>query len=187
MSTKPLLLLDVDGPLNPFDVPKDYVPEGYEAHLMKPASWIAQFPHRPASYVKPLTVRLHPDHGAHLLALPFDLVWATTWEHDADEWIGQRIGLPPLPVIEFGDQHVTRSDGTYVKTHPIVEYAAGRPFAWVDDQILDVDREYVAARHDGPALLHYVNPAVGLTEQDFTTLADWAASLTTFSEAGEPR
>ncbi|MFJ6841381.1 hypothetical protein ACIQRE_01780 [Streptomyces griseoluteus] len=178
---KPLLLLDVDGPLNPFAAPPHRRPLGYATHRLKPDTWTAQHPSVPERLVKPLRVWLSPDHGPRLLALPFDIVWATTWEHDANGWIGWRIGLPrehDYPVIEFGDQHVIRPDGTYFKTHTIVEYAAGRPFAWVDDQLTDVDRAYVAEHHRVPALLHWVDPAKGLTDTDFTTLTDWAASLT---------
>ncbi|MFD7793598.1 hypothetical protein [Streptomyces sp. NPDC059759] len=180
-AAKPLLLLDVDGPLNPFAAPPHRRPTGYQTHRMKPDSWVAQHPYTPEHRVKPLRVWLNPAHGAALLTLPFDLVWATTWEHDANEWIGWRIGLPReqnLPVIEFGDQFIERPDGTYVKTWKVVEYAAGRPFAWVDDQVDDVDREYVAKHHDGPALLHWIDPARGLTDDDFALLADWATGLT---------
>lgn len=183
-SRRPLLLLDVDGPLNPCDAPPHRRPAGYETHRLKPDVWIAQHAGLPEHRVKPLRVWLNPAHGPALQALPFDLVWATTWEHDANEWIGWRIGLPrtdDLPVIEFGDQFVSRPDGTYMKTWRVVEYAAGRPFAWVDDQITDIDRAYVDRHHDGPALLHWVDPAKGLTDDDFAVLADWAAQLTTDS------
>ncbi|HET6636814.1 MAG TPA: hypothetical protein VFH77_17495 [Streptomyces sp.] len=187
MTTKPLLLLDVDGPLNCFDAPPHRRPPGYKTYRMKPDTWIAQHLGVPERWVKPLRVWLNPAHGPALMRLPFELVWATTWEHDANEWIGWRIGLPrtrDLPVIEFGSQLVPRPDGTYVKTWKVVEYAAGRPFAWVDDQITDIDREYVADHHDGPALLHWVDPAKGLTSEDFTALADWAARLTTDTTTG---
>ncbi|MEW2493856.1 hypothetical protein AB0942_09950 [Streptomyces nodosus] len=185
--TKPLLLLDVDGPLNPFDAPPHRRPAGYRTHRMKPDNWIAQHGGMPEHRVKPLRVWLNPSHGPALMALPYELVWATTWEHDANDWIGWRIGLPreqDLPVIEFGDQWTVRPDGTYVKTWPIVEYTAGRPFAWVDDQISDVDRAYVDHHHPGPALLHRVDPRKGLTEDDFAVLANWAASISTHNTPG---
>ncbi|MDX2749618.1 hypothetical protein PV413_03370 [Streptomyces scabiei] len=184
---KPLLLLDVDGPLNPFDAPAHRRPAGYQTHRLKPDGWIAQHPGVPEQRVKPLRVWLNPTHGPTLLALPFELVWATTWEHDANEWIGWRIGLPrerDLPVIEFGDQFADRPDGTYVKTWRVVEYAAGRPFVWVDDQITDVDRAYVDRHHNGPALLHWVDPGKGLTHDDFAVLTDWAARLDTDTRNG---
>ncbi|MFJ6730026.1 hypothetical protein ACIQPQ_34515 [Streptomyces sp. NPDC091281] len=180
-AARPLLLLDVDGPLNPFAAPPHRRPVGYQTHRMKPDGWIAQHAGTPEHRIKPLRVWLNPAHGAALLTLPFDLVWATTWEHDANEWIGWRIGLPReqnLPVIEFEDQTVLRPDGTYVKTWTVVQWARGRPFAWVDDQVDDIDRQYVARHHDGPALLHWIDPARGLTDDDFALLGDWAAGLT---------
>jgi hypothetical protein len=63
------------------------------------------------------------------------------------------------------------------KTVAIVEYAAGRPFAWVDDELGCCDREYVAEHHDGPALLHWVSPRLGLTDENFGALKDWARAL----------
>lgn len=178
---KPLLLVDVDGVLNPYMAKPHRRPAGYVTHRLKPDSWIRQHPGKPEHRIKALRVWLNPEHGPALQALPFELVWATTWEHDANEWIGWRAGLDRelnLPVIEFGDQHVIRPDDTYVKTWTVVEYAAGRPFAWIDDQIGDADREYVARHHDGPALLHWVDPRLGLLPQDFMALADWANKLT---------
>ncbi|MFF8601758.1 hypothetical protein ACF065_27055 [Streptomyces sp. NPDC015232] len=173
-------MLDVDGPLNPFDAKPHRRPPGYQTHRLKPDSWISQHPGVPENRIRPLRVWLNPAHGSALMALPFDLVWATTWEHDANEWIGWRIGLPRehnFPVIEFDDQFTIRPDGTYVKTWTVVQYAAGRPFAWVDDQIADVDRDYVARNHSGPALLHRVDPRKGLQHHDFAALSDWASRI----------
>src|SRR5690606_41282074 len=44
---------------------------------------------------------LNPRHGAALLALPYRPVWATTWEHDANEVLAPLLGLPELPVVEW--------------------------------------------------------------------------------------
>ncbi len=38
-----------------------------------------------------------------------------------------------------------------------VEFAAGRMFAWVDDEITDVDRLWVSTHHRGQALLHGID------------------------------
>lgn len=174
---KPLLLIDVDGPLNPYAAKPTRRPAGYTTHRMNPLydndgrRWTDV--HR-----KPLRVWLNHDHGAQLKALPYDLVWATTWRHEANEFIGPHIGLPELPYIDFAHTSLhTRSDGTYFKTHEIVEYAAGRPFAWLDDEISDWDTRYVEEKHSAPALLHRVNPRDGLTVRDFNVLAEWAESL----------
>jgi hypothetical protein len=67
--------------------------------------------------------------------------------------------------------------GLHWKTRRLVEWANGRPFIWVDDEISAMDRLWVDAGHSGPALLHRVDPAKGLTDDDFTTLADWLRPL----------
>jgi hypothetical protein len=168
--TKPLLLLDVDGPLNPYAAKPSRRPEGYETHRLVPTG------HNPR---KPFRVWLNPSHGPSLLALPFDLVWCTTWEHDANRLIGPNIGLPELPVLEFPPALKFRNferdeDGTYWKTHTVVEWAAGRPFAWVDDEIRAADHEYIANHHRGAAMAHQINPAKGLLPENFDILKVWA-------------
>jgi hypothetical protein len=53
----------------------------------------------------------------------------------------------------------------------------GRPFAWVDDEITDADRDWVPANHHGRALLYYVEPFRGLTGKDFTALDQWLRAV----------
>jgi hypothetical protein len=167
---KPLLFLDVDGPLNPYAAKASRRPEGYETHRMRPSGW-------EQPYQKPLRVWLNPAHGSYLAALPYELVWATTWGAEANEWIGPHIGLSELPFVDWPEVHARRDDLTYFKTHDLVAYAKGRPFAWVDDEIGDADREYVARVHAAPALLHHVNPRLGLLDDDFHALHVWASEL----------
>lgn len=173
---RPLLLIDVDGILNPYAAKPHRRPDGYTTHRMLTATWRAR------GGRKPLRVWLNPDHGPALTALPFDLVWATTWQHEANEWIAPHLGLPALPVLPFPDLWAPRPDGTFWKTHDIVTWTAGRPFAWIDDEIGDADRAYVTAHHPGPALLHHVHPAKGLLPADFAALRAWAETLTTKTE-----
>lgn len=163
---RPLLLLDVDGPLNPYHADPDSRPPGYRP-------WRAE-PHWASG---PVEVWLNRAHGERLRALPFDLVWATTWQDCANRWIGPALGLPPLPFVALPGPAVWRPDDTSPKTWPLVAWAAGRPFAWVDDDIGEADRAYVAARHAGPALLRRVHPGRGLVEADFALLSAWAAGL----------
>ena len=174
--TRPLLLIDIDGPLNPYAAKAHRRPDGYTTHRMAPASWVARST-KPPAYVKPLRVWLNHDHGAMLQALPYDLVWCTTWMHEANEWIAPHLGLPELPFIEFTNLHDYPADGTHWKTRTVIEWAAGRPFAWIDDEINQDDEAYVAEHHDGPALLHHVHPAKGLLPGDFGALRDWAYGL----------
>lgn len=156
---RPLLFLDVDGPLLPFGAgPQHQLSAGEEStsHL----------------------ARLDPQIGPRLAALPCELVWATTWEQEANAEIAPRIGLPRLPVVNWPEpsaEHERENQwfGLHWKTRTVVAWAAGRPFAWIDDEITDADREWVCAHHHGRALLHHVASSRGLTEDDFATLDQW--------------
>ncbi|MCX5380490.1 HAD domain-containing protein [Streptomyces sp. NBC_00091] len=161
---RPLLFLDVDGPLIPFGSAEPYptyrtsaAPAGDDAH--------------------PLLARLDPGHGARLALLSCDLVWATTWTADANEWISPRIGLPLLPVVTWPEPSaIDERDerrGLHWKTRTLVGWAAGRPFIWVDDEITGTDRAWVSAHHRGRALLHRVDASRGLTGADYATLGEW--------------
>ncbi|MFF6998848.1 hypothetical protein ACFY93_28370 [Streptomyces sp. NPDC008313] len=164
--TGPLLYLDVDGPLNPYAAQPERRPEGYTT---------IRVALRPGT---PLRVWLHPEHGRALLALGYELCWASTWMDAANRWIAPVIGLPELPYVDFtGALFTERPDGVHWKTAAIVEHARGRPFAWVDDEQSPADDAYVAAHHAGPALLHHVDPRIGLREGDFEALTRFAAGL----------
>ena len=160
--SRPLLFLDVDGPLNPYAANPTKRPEGYETFRFFAGTW--QWGKRG------LRVWLNPEHGKHLLALPFDLVWGTTWESQANEYIGPAIGLPELPVVHF-----PLTEGT--KIPALVRYADGRPFAWVDDEITAADLVYAEATTTAPHLLRTISPRLGLRENDFGLLREWAENL----------
>ncbi|MBL1101839.1 HAD domain-containing protein [Streptomyces coffeae] len=166
---RPLLFLDVDGPLIPFGAaPQPYptYPTGTEP-LDAPAN--------------PLLTRINPEHGPRLAALPCEVVWATTWMADANECIAPRIGLPPLAVVIWPEptdvDAQDERDGLHWKTRALVEWAAGRPFAWVDDEVTDTDRAWVASHHPADALLHRVDPRHGLTDGDYAALDSWLGQL----------
>lgn len=84
-------------------------------------------PNRP---VKPLRVWLRPDHGPAPAALPFDLVWATTWEEEANEFIAPLLGLASLPFVPWPSPRPEPGNGVFWKTPEIVAWANGRAFAW---------------------------------------------------------
>ncbi|MFI6643647.1 hypothetical protein [Streptomyces sp. NPDC050504] len=177
MTDRPLLLLDVDGPLNPYAA---HLPRlrGYTTHRFRPANWSARQTPGSRALRRGLAVRLNPAHGARLTALPYELAWATTWMHQANEMIAPVIGLPgTLPVIEWPELFGHDPDGLYWKTRHLLTWAAGRPFAWVDDMITDLDTAHVTAHHDAPALLLRIHPGRGLRESDFAELTRWAAAL----------
>ncbi|MFG2141550.1 HAD domain-containing protein [Streptomyces sp. NPDC048650] len=148
MVTRPLLFLDIDGVLNPV-LPTP----GFTAHDL--------LDH---------TVLLSVDHANWLreLAAVYDLVWATTWEHHANTHIAPLLELPELPVVEFTG-YLSRPDDPRFegpesllarKWAPILRYAAGRPFAWVDDVMPDSLVRRGRRRPD--RLLVPVDPAHGL-------------------------
>ncbi|HEV7628964.1 MAG TPA: HAD domain-containing protein [Streptomyces sp.] len=175
--TQPLLLLDVDGPLNPFAARWRLRPRGYATHRFKPADWIARHGPVPEEKVAFLRVWLKAEHGAQLTALPYELVWATAWRHGANTHIGPVLGLPVLPVLDWPSLFQPELDGLHWKTRQIVEWAQGRPFAWVDDGITQKEKRFVTAHHDGPSLLHWVDPRRGLRAKDFAALSEWAKHL----------
>ncbi|MEU0094728.1 HAD domain-containing protein [Kribbella sp. NPDC006257] len=165
MQTRPLLLLDIDGPLNPYRAKE--IPPGYELHEIQEGD-------------KKWTLLLNQQHGIELNALAetFDLVWATSWEHGANRLIAPRLGLPDtLPVITWpadartGALRLRRS----WKTSSVADWVGGRPFAWVDDEVNRRDRAYLRSRDGlGPHLLQRVEADRGLTEKDFETIREWA-------------
>ncbi|MFD8481135.1 hypothetical protein [Kitasatospora sp. NPDC059673] len=185
-SQLPLLFLDVDGPLIPFGGD----PARYRTHLT--GRRIREL----TGEANPLLSRVDPALGRQLAALPCRLVWATTWFDDANVCIAPLLGLPALPVLpdlpdlpdlpsgpssesspgspfDAAFDAAQAAYGVHWKTPAIVAHAAGGPFVWVDDEIGECDREWVAHHHPGPALLHRVDPEVGLVEGDFTVLKAW--------------
>lgn len=160
-----LLFLDVDGPLIPFGA------------VSEPYPTFRTGPELRGADANPLLTRIDPAHGPRLAALPCEVVWATTWMADANEYIAPLIGLPQLAVVTWPEpsdiDERDERNGLHWKTRGLVEWAAGRPFAWVDDEVTDTDRSWVAAHHQGRALLHRVDPRHGLTDSDYVTLGSW--------------
>jgi hypothetical protein len=166
---RPLLFLDVDGPLLPFAASGSSV--AGRASLRIPAEL------QRAVAANPLLARLNPEHGRWLSALPCQLVWATTWMTDANEVISPLPGLPELPVVDWPDDD-DEPGSVHWKTRGLTAWADGRRFIWVDDEITNADRVWVRAYHPSPALLHRVDPRRGLTRRDIAAITDWLAPPT---------
>jgi len=162
MNQRPLLLIDVDGVLNPL--------------ASKPPPGFGE--HRLAGFL----VRLSPQHGQWLLELErdhnFELVWATSWEHEANDLIGPVIGLPELPVIELFNTQI--SSGATWKLNAIRDYVGDRPFAWFDDDIGGDGYAWAKRRTrklNIPTRFIEIPPLVGLRERDIEQARLFAAKV----------
>lgn len=168
IAPRPILFLDIDGTLLPFGGP------GMPSVPGPPETWTA------AS--NPYLACIDREMGPLLTGLGCELVWATAWMHEANDVIAPLLGLPSLPVADLpayaGDRG---ADDLQWKTRALVRIAAGRPFVWVDDVIGDADRWWIEADHPGAALLHQVDPAVGLTPADIGVIATWLRDVETFA------
>lgn len=95
----------------------------------------------------------------------------------ANEYFAPALGLPRLPVLDPPEPTIEDTYfGLHWKTRGILEHAAGQPFAWIDDEITEADREWVRSHHPAPALLLRVDPRYGLTSNHLDDLVAWVAS-----------
>ncbi len=154
---RPILLVDVDGVLNPWLA--DTCPPGFGVYDFFPGE----------------RVLLSPGHGELLLSLApaYELVWATAWEHRANRLICPVLSLPELPVIEFP---LDGRDLYFRKLPAVIEAVGDRPCAWIDDEHRP-DHYTWAASRDVPTLMVDIDPAEGLTTDVVVRLAEWAAAL----------
>jgi hypothetical protein len=156
--TKPLLLIDVDGVLNPTFGGKES------------KGWVK---HKLMGY----NVSLNRQHGDWLNALSehFELVWATTWNDDANKYIGPNIGLPKLPVA-FMDTSASVGPLETWKLPSVKAYVGDRPFAWIDDDIHH-DVGLWSYHRKSPMLPMKIDPRMGLQKHHIKKLEDFAKEV----------
>ncbi|MER8040067.1 HAD domain-containing protein [Streptomyces hydrogenans] len=155
MTRLPLLFLDIDGVLIPFGPGMTVGRRGRE-------EW--------QDGGNPQLAKVDRSLGDRLAALPCELVWASAWMEEANEVVAPLLGLPALPVAELPAED---DAPLHWKTRALVAAAGGRPFVWVDDEIGQLDRVWVARHHPGSALLHRVDPSTGLTGRDLGLIGAW--------------
>ena len=104
---RPLVLVDVDGVLNPA---RSHAP-GYRGRWVFPCG----VAHR---------LLLNPAHGPLLTELArvagAELVWASYWRNRANTWVAPWVGLPPLrfvPIPRRRRPHTRSSPGTWKACH----------------------------------------------------------------------
>lgn len=161
----PKVLLDVDGVLNP----ANRSGAGYRRHRCSPNG---------------ITYKLwlNVDHGPMLRALAAEasaqLVWASYWCDQANEWIAPRVGLPELPFVPIPSRPFESelSLGAWKVRH-VAAWAGDVPFVWFEDE---PDVAECLAREDGLGdhLLIAVDPQIGLTEDHVEQARIWLSART---------
>lgn len=191
---KPYLLLDVDGPLNPYRLitRKGYTPPKtskgedpyeYTKHWFRPPGWVGE----------DLPVLLSREMGEDLSRIQahFDIVWATTWEKAAQTLIAPNLGLPEdLPYIPWDLNHPSLRSGRHTslfwKTPLVLDWLADqepRPWVFLDDEVFRPDRAAARVRlgkeqeSDTPWKMIQIQPARGILRSDVKFLLEWADAL----------
>lgn len=173
---RPVLGIDIEGPLYPWDNKPTRRPQGYQTF---------RFPIRSQHPRKPMRVWLRPEHGPALLALAehYELWWISSWSDEANEFIGPALGLPTLPYVPFEPAMCnSKRWDTEWKWSRVADWFHGRDLAWIDDGFTRTCHEdrlarFYESRVNVRTLLYQADPRIGLTDADFAALADWAQNL----------
>ena len=156
---KPLLLVDVDGVLSLFPKPGEQLPQRPDLKWIN----VEGIPHMIAL-----------ENCRHLASIAdsFELVWATGWEHKANEHLPPIIGLAAqLPVIEFDGRRYDHQ--AHWKLGAVDAFVGDRPAAWIDDAHDDICRDWASARSQ-PTLLVDTETNIGFGEPQAELLREWA-------------
>jgi hypothetical protein len=157
----PLVLIDVDGVLNPLQRSP-----GYQRYRATPNG---------------ITYRLllNPRHGPLLTGLAeetgAELVWASYWTDSANDWIGPRVGLPRLRSIPIPPRDPRYTYGGWKALH-VAEWIGERPFVWLEDEP-DVPDALASGRPVGRHLIVPVDPGEGLTDVHVEQARGWLDQL----------
>jgi hypothetical protein len=152
-----LLLLDIDGVLNPYGVSEPSA--GYSDHHLFPGE-------------EP--VRVNPLHGAWLTEARsvLDIAWASSWNDEANTLLSPLLNMTPLPVVTMPPPPFDAGE----KVPVIAAYAQQRPVAWIDDLHTPRAQRWAASR-TAPTLLMTTDPTIGLTRDSIDRVIAWARDL----------
>lgn len=141
---RPLLLVDVDGVLNPYGA--DAYSGDYVEHRLFPTD--------------DEPVRVSVQHGAWLRRLNglFELAWASSWQEEANRLLTSLLKLPSLPFVQLPTSPFPPS----AKVPSVAAFVGDRAAAWIDDELTPEAHAW-AAQRSAPTLLLPIVPHVGLT------------------------
>jgi hypothetical protein len=166
-NNRPVVFLDVDGVFNPDATSKQ------RSQLWYHHGWRRK---RAQLNSGPVQLIVNPETGIWLRKLAHDtgaeLVWATRWNDLANEHVAPLANLPVLP-------YVTTPVYPRPKAPAVLEWAAGRPFAWIDDEEKELAlAERLAA--PGQAIYPVLTDArTGLTIEHVDDVRDWLSRKAT--------
>ncbi|MFF4598878.1 hypothetical protein [Amycolatopsis sp. NPDC001319] len=151
MSSRPIAVVEVDGVLA-LDDPKVPVVE----------TVVHTYGHR---WARPISIPVGASAVLRQLAEEFDVVWASSWSHNAHPALREVLDLPaePWPFLPV----------QFRKLGAIRAYAAGRPWVWIDDAIHDLG--HLPDPPDG--LLVPVDAGEGIVSVDPVALREQLARL----------
>lgn len=153
---KPILALDVDGPVALM---------GESRGMEVVEAWAGTLP---VTLDRALPARLRR------LQSVFQIVWSSSWGKRASRDIAPLVGLPKdLPFLRFGSG---RKGHHSYKLPLLRKFLAQRAAAIVDDEIGD-DMRLWAQERSAPTLLIAVNPRRGLVDEEVERLLRFAADL----------
>ncbi len=166
MAQRPILAVDVDGVISLF---------GFED---PPDRSLARF-----ELIDGMVHCISLGAGERLQRLSehYELIWATGWEDRANDTLPGILGLPQLPVVNFGG--AAQFGSAHWKLGALAEAAEGRALAWVDDSLDESCYEWARSRPE-PTLLVPTEARLGLEEAHAEALSAWARGLVRESREG---